>query len=110
MQQGFIAENDTDNLGYPAGGTVVGTGFTISWQRGPLGRGDDRLAPNGAFVEDVIQAAIQRIEHYNEAAFGQFSCAENTLALANLRAAIKSLEARTARREQQEVEGTHEGS
>ena len=108
MQQEFTqVRNDLDAEGRPAGGVVVAPGLTIVWQNGPLGRGEDRKEPNGAFVETVIVAAAQRIEHYNEAGFG---CDENYEALVHLRSALLALSARTARREMQGVEGTHQGS
>ena len=107
MQIGFHAKNVTDANGNPAGGVVVGTGFTISWQDGPLGRGADRKPPNGAFVEDVIAAVIQRIEHYQTAQDGKFNCGENRVALMHLRDALQALEARTTAREARGVEGTH---
>lgn len=112
MQVGFEAVNDVDENGNPAGGIVEGTGFAIKWQNGPLGRigSDDRVAPNGAFVEDVIASAIQRIQHYQSAADGKFECVENTSALTHLNFALKALENRTSRRVLQNVEGTHEGS
>ena len=56
--------NYDDAEGNPAGGRVEGTGLYISWQNGPLGRGEARKEPNGAFVETVIAAAIQRLEYY----------------------------------------------
>lgn len=105
--QGFEAVNNVDEDGNPAGGVVTGTGFSIEWQNGPLGRGADRVEPNGAFVEDVIAAAVQRIEFYNE---GKFRCRENSLAITHLEEALHWLQARTARREAQNVEGTHSGS
>lgn len=107
MRVGFHSKNVTDAAGNPAGGVVVGTGFTISWQDGPLGRGEDRKAPNGAFVEDVIAAVIQRIEHYQEASGGKFACEENRVALACLRGALNELDERTKRREAAGIEGTH---
>lgn len=107
MQQGFYEEHWTDHEDRPAGGVSTGRGFTISWQNGPLGRGEDRKEPNGAFVEDVIVAAIQRIEFYQTASEGRFSCVENALALGYLHAALKGLEERTREREARQVEGTH---
>lgn len=109
MEIGFKADNKLDANNKPAGGYVCGTGFTISWQDGPLGRvgTDERIEPNGAFVEDVIAAAIQRIEHYDKAGFG---CVENGMALSNLKEALAWLASRTKRRTDQGVEGTHEGS
>lgn len=108
MQVGFHAKNTTDENGNPTGGVVVGTGFTISWQDGPLGRGEDRKAPNGAFVEDVIVAVMQRIRFYQDANNQKFACAENDRALNHLLKALRSLESRTKSREARGVEGTHE--
>ena len=93
------------DLGKPAGGMVKGTGLAISWQDGPLGRGEDRQAPNGAFVEGVIEAARQRIKWYND---NGFSCQENLDALGHLEQALMHLNSRTQRRESAGVEGTHE--
>lgn len=100
----FEAENLSDENGNPAGGSVRGVGLSIDWQNGPLGRGEDRLAPNGAFVETVIAAAIQRIEYYNSS---QFRCRENSLAITHLEEALHWLNHRTAKREERGVEGTH---
>lgn len=100
-------ENRVDDEGRPAGGHVTGTGIDIRWQDGPLGAPDDpdRAEPNGAFVEDVIVAAILRIEHYQES---QFHCVENAVALGHLLAAHEVLKERTRAREDRGVEGTHE--
>lgn len=107
MLGSIIASNDLDEQGNPAGGVVTGVGLNITWQNGPLGRGADRLAPNGAFVETVIEAARQRIAHYQST---KFSCRENALALTKLEEALHWLNARTDRREAQNVEGTHGGN
>ena len=72
----------------PAGGVSTGRGFTISWQNGPLGRGNTRQEPNGAFVEDVIQAVIERIEFYQH----HFPCQENEDALLGLYQAAQRLD------------------
>lgn len=110
MKQAFESVNSVDDAGRPAGGYVTGTGLSIVWQEGPLGRGEERVKPNGAFVETVIAAAIQRIEHYNEVADAQFRCRENSLAITHLEEALHWLNARTQRREDQGVEGTHGGN
>jgi hypothetical protein len=107
MNQPITCTNDLDEDGKPAGGTVLGAGLEISWQCGPLGRGEERIEPNGAFVEGVISAALQRIQHYQS---GEFRCRENALAITKLEEALHWLESRTARREAQGVEGTHEGA
>ena len=106
MQQQFAAENNNDDNGNPAGGYVRGVGLSIAWQNGPLGRGEDRQPPNGAFVETVIAAALQRIEYYQAS---KFACRENALAVTKLQEALFWLRERTERRERQNVEGTHQG-
>lgn len=93
--------------GNPAGGYVRGTGLSIDWQNGPLGRGFDRHEPNGAFVETVIEAARQRIEYYQTGCNGKFACRENALAITKLEEALHWLNHRTAAREARGVEGTH---
>lgn len=105
MLDQFTAENDSDENGNPAGGFVNGIGLYISWQNGPLGRGESRAEPNGAFVETVIAAALQRIYYYQST---QFSCRENALAITKLEEALHWLNHRTAEREAREVEGTHD--
>lgn len=105
---GMLAEFERDNLlddnGKPAGGFASGVGMTITWQNGPLGRDGDRIEPNGAFVETVIAAALQRIEFYQS---GEFKCRENALAITKLQEALHWLDHRTRAREQRGVEGTH---
>jgi hypothetical protein len=103
----LIASNRLDEYGNPSGGYARSEGLDIRWQEGPLGRGTYRKEPNGAFVETVLRAALQRIEFYNE---GQFRCRENSLAITKIEEALMWLNARTNRREKSGVEGTHEGS
>ncbi len=110
MRNGINGNNHTDRHGNPTGGYVVGTGIRIDWQDGPLGRGEDRVEPNGAFVEDVIASALQRIEFYQEAKGGKFACPENANAILDLHHALSSLDGRTKRREAAGTEGTHKGS
>jgi len=104
LKQGHFAEHWNDDNGNPAGGVSTGKGFTISWQNGPLGRGVDRREPNGAFVEDVIQAVIGRIQFYQAS---RFNSADNAEALDHLRLAAEALDRRTRDREKRDVEGTH---
>ena len=104
MKQGHFEEHWFDKDGNPAGGVSSGRGFAISWQNGPLGRGNDRKEPNGAFVEDVIAAALGRIEFYQKS---KFACEENAEAIRHLKAALFTLDARTKDRENRGVEGTH---
>lgn len=104
MKQPITYGNVCDENGNPTGGYVTGAGILISWQNGPLGRGNDRKEPNGAFVEGVIEAAAQRLRFYQES---KFACEHNAKALEHLEAALASLNARTAEREERNVEGTH---
>lgn len=99
--------HDLDANGNPTGGFTGCTGMQINWQNGPLGRGPDRKAPNGAFVEDVIVAARGRLDFYQTASGGRFACGENAKAIEHLDAALAILNARTAAREARQVEGTH---
>ena len=105
MRAGIKSEHWNDSSGNPEGGATFGTGFAISWRHGPLGRGADRREPNGAFVEDVILAAADRIRYYQS---GRFACERNAKALQHLEAALAELAARTNDRQARNVEGTHE--
>ncbi len=104
MTAPFFSHQFLDHDGNPEGGQTFGTGFSISWQRGPLGTGVDRVEPNGAFVETLIEAVIDRIEFYQRS---KFASDYNALALAHLYQALESLNARTKSRESRGVEGTH---
>jgi len=98
------ATHEIDDDGNPAGGHTTGCGIEIEWQNGPLGRGEERRKPNGAFVEGVIEAAIDRLEYYQGS---KFKCRENALAITKLEEALHWCQHRTTNREAREVEGTH---
>lgn len=100
-------QNKVDENGNPTGGYVIGTGLKIEWQNGPLGRGEERKEPNGAFVETVLSAVLQRIEFYQTAADGKFKCRENAIAITKIEEALLWLDKRTRDRETRQVEGTH---
>jgi hypothetical protein len=104
VKQPVASQHYSDADGNPAGGVTSGEGIAIRWQNGPLGRGIERQEPNGAFVEGVIAAAIDRLEYYQGS---RFRCRENALAITKLEEALHWLQARTAKREEREVEGTH---
>lgn len=104
MKQDIQATHMTDRDGNPAGGRTLGVGIAVSWQDGPLGRGADRKEPNGAFVETVVDVAIDRLEFYQNS---KFACAENAEALLHLNRAKAAMNRRTARREEKGIEGTH---
>ena len=107
MRQEISSAHRVDDNGNPSGGATGGTGISIEWQDGPLGRGADRREPNGAFVEGVIAAAIDRLQFYQTASGGKFACRENALAITKLEEALHWLNHRTAAREARGVEGTH---
>ncbi len=107
MFQKIVGQHRVDSEGNPAGGETVGGGITIMWQDGPLGRGSERKEPNGAFVEGVIAAAINRIHFYQVASDGKFKCRQNALAITKLEEALHWLEDRTRERERRKVEGEH---
>ena len=108
MKQEIKENHKTDEHGNPTGGVTEGCGLRVSWQDGPLGRDGDRIAPNGAFVEGVIAAAIGRIQFYQTASNRKFACRENAVALTHLETALLWLGKRTADREDRGVEGTHD--
>lgn len=127
MRSGFTSQHWNDEAGKPAGGIAQGTGFVISWQHGPLGLcncgrpaegqpfGEVEAADhagycnrivnrNGAFLEDVIAAAADRLRYHQA---GEFASEENAAAIAHLELALGALNARTVQREARGVEGTH---
>jgi hypothetical protein len=99
-----VVHRETDE-GLPAGGSAVSVGLGVSWQNGPM-VGDDgkRLIKNGAFVEDLIAVAIDRLGYYQET---KFACGENEAAISALEVAISALEARTTSCREWGIEGTH---
>ena len=86
----------------PTGGvTHLNGDSVINWQNGVVENGK----PNGAFVEDVITAVIERIEYYNDS---KFRCRENSVAITKLEEALMWLRYRTSNRETQGVENTYD--
>lgn len=104
MQGRINSHHFLDTEGNPAGGTTFGRGFAIGWQNGPLGHAENRQLPNGAFVEDIILAAIDRLEYYQKS---KFNCEFNNMALEHLNSALNILNQRTLERQARKVEGTH---
>lgn len=106
-RQPVFAENFDDADGNPAGGWAEGIGFHIAWQNGPTrdqetGR---KLLQDGAFVEDVTKAIIQRLEYYQA---GKFASPFNEAALDHFRRGLVALESRRRDREARGVDGLHE--
>lgn len=85
--------------GIPNGGQAYGTGFAIVWQRGPMKDGQ-----NGAFVENVLDAVVSRLESLQESPFAHES---NAKAIDLINAAVAALNERTLERKERGVEGTH---
>lgn len=116
MKSNISQNHKSDEQGRPAGGSTHGRGFTIAWQDGPLkelpvgAELPNVRVPNGAFVEDIIQAAIGRLKFDEEVFGGVFSCQENEDAIHFLERAAVCLDARTKRREAAGTERTHQGS
>lgn len=113
MVQTFDASNNVTRDGTPDGGYVffdLGVGempaLYIRWQRGPLVDAEGvRHEPNGCFVETVLEAAKQRLEHYQTT---KFRCVENVEMIGHIDAALEAARDRTRRREERGVEGTSE--
>lgn len=104
MRQEITEHHLTDENGNPMGGHAAGCGFAIEWQNGPLMVDGVRREPNGAFVEDIIAAALGRLRFYQSS---KFACAENEGAIYRLENALALLDFRTKDREHRGVEGTH---
>jgi hypothetical protein len=94
----------TNDDGVPAGGHTEAKGLSIRWQNGPLREQDGTEHPrNGAFVEEVIMAALGRLRYYQKS---KFACEENAQAILSLESAMYCLETRTRNRKARHVEGT----
>jgi hypothetical protein len=93
------------------GGTTQATGLLIAWQRGLMdavleeGQAEPTYLPNGATVETVIQAAIDRLKFFQG---DQFACRQNAIAITKLEEALHWLEARTAERKERGVENSYQ--
>jgi hypothetical protein len=94
--------HDINDEGWVTGGTMVGLGLSIDWQDGPLQDGK----ANGATIEDVIQAAIDRLEEFQNNEHSKN--AYNAQAIAYLENALSILNARTQDRKLRGVEGKYE--
>ena len=90
-----------DQDGNPAGGYSYGNGFSIHWQDGPT---KEAGARNGAFVEEVLQAPLSRLEAFQA---GRFAHVANAHAIEFINAAIRVLRERTKERITRGVEGQH---
>jgi hypothetical protein len=91
----------------PTGGSVRSIGLQVDWQNGPRSQADtdELLPPNGAFVEDVIYTALQRLQFFQDS---KFSCRANAIAITHLESALQTLKHRQLERSHRGVEGSHE--
>ena len=78
------------------------TVIVICYQHGIV----DEHGQNGAFVEDVIEAARQRLLFFNS--IPKFRCRENSVAITKLEEALQWLDWRTRQRVLQGVENSYE--
>lgn len=115
----LVAENKVDDNANPTGGEVrleLDTDndgennfpvLLVKWQDGPRGQEgtDELLPPNGAFIEDVLWAALQRLEFFNE---GKYRDRGNSLAITHIEQALQALKDRQLERSYRGVEGKHE--
>lgn len=99
----------TDDLGNPTGGwtaMVVGDpeyhAIQIHWQNGIIGE----YGQNGAFIEDVLEAARQRLQWFQS--HERFRCRENAMAITKIEEALQWLDWRTRQRVTQGVENTYQ--
>lgn len=114
----LYAENVLDENDNPTGGFVVlgvdgiekedteRAVLHVEWQSKPRKQEgtDELLPPNGAFVEDVIWAALQRLEFFNE---GKYRDRGNSIAITHLEQALQALKDRQLQRSYRGVEGEH---
>lgn len=79
----------------------------VNWQDGPRGTvGDGTLEdPNGAFVEDVLWVALQRLEFFQDS---KYRCRENAIAITKIEEALFIMKDRQLSRSERGVEGKHE--
>ena len=111
----LVAHNELDENENPTGGDVFlsvtdddNVQMAIHWQNGPRGQvtAPTVLAePNGAFVEDVLWAALQRLEFFNESKFRDRA---NSLAITHIEQALQALKNRQLERSYRGVEGKHQ--
>lgn len=108
----FLSDDD----GNPMGGQCSGEGFGITWQNGVQ-------EPNGAIIEDVLAAVVDRLHFFQgqlpeqlldigglktrDPEAGKFACRENALAITHIEEAIHWLNHRTLERRRRGVEGSY---
>ena len=118
----LVATNRTDEDGNPSSGHVElyvtkhgdpdFPAISIDWQDGGRATGETNpdgspvlAAPNGAFIEDVLWAALQRLEFFQDSKYRDRG---NALAITHIEGAIQALKDRQLERSHRNVEGRHE--
>lgn len=81
----------------PQSGYVVGPGLTVVWQDGPRAKQSDGTlaAANGAFVEDLLVAAYERLAFFQST---QFSHEANAFAMDYIVNALDAMQSRASQR------------
>lgn len=104
MIQSYIARNEVDKYGNPAGGRATGTGIEISFQDGPRGLDEkgNLGKENGAFVETLLDIVRIRLEFFQRT---RFNCPENEVAISDIKSALYVLDRRSKDRAARGVEG-----
>jgi len=84
----------------PQSGYVTGPGLTVVWQDGPRAKQTDGslATANGAFVEDVLLAAKERLAFFQST---KFNHPANDEAITYIEKALESLNSRAKNRESQ---------
>lgn len=113
----LVATNHLDENENPTGGEVRleisgHPELLVKWQDGPRGTGETNADgspvltdPNGAFVEDVLWAALQRLEFFNNSKYRDRA---NSMAITHIEQALQALKDRQLERSHRNVEGKHE--
>ena len=106
-----VSNFSVDRGGNPTGGTtfMVASGqrdsdhsaLHVNWQDGMVGPDGQ----NGAFIEDVLEAARQRLQFFNTT---EFRCRENSIAITKIEEALQWLDWRTRARLLADVENTYD--
>jgi hypothetical protein len=91
------SRNYVDENGNPAGGYAHGIGLCVNFQDGPRGKTDGgELRPaNGAFVEDLLVAAAERLRFFQSS---RFAHPANQEAIDHINEAIRALHVRATDR------------
>lgn len=74
--------------------------IAIQFQEGPI----QEHGVNGCQIEDVMEVLLARLRGFQD---GPFRCRENALAITHLEESLHWLQARTANRQRQGVEGQY---